>query len=116
MRAPLPGNETDRLAALYALDVLDSGPEKDFDDIVALASTVCGVPTALVSLIDMDRQWIKARVGTGRTGTDRDLSFCAHAILGKTLLVVPDARQDPRFAANPLVTGEPFIRFYAGAP
>ena len=115
MEAPLPYNETDRIAALYELDVLDSEPEKDFDDIVALASSVCGVPMSLVSLIDTDRQWFKARVGTDLTETSRDMSFCAHAILGRDLLVVPDARQDARFADNPAVMGDG-VRFYAGAP
>jgi signal transduction histidine kinase len=116
MKAPLPVNETDRLAALYALNVLDSAPEKDFDDIVTLASTVCGVPMSLVSLVDADRQWFKAGTGTDLTETSRDISFCAHAILGKDLLVVPDARQDARFADNPAVADEGGIRFYAGAP
>jgi signal transduction histidine kinase len=116
MEAPLPYNEVDRIAALYELNVLDSEPEKDFDDIVALASSVCGVPMSLVSLIDTDRQWFKARVGTDLIETDRDLSFCAHAILGKDLLVVPDARQDARFNDNPMVTSEGGVRFYAGAP
>jgi signal transduction histidine kinase len=116
MEAPLPANETDRLAALYGLDVLDTEPEKDFDDIVALASHVCGVPMSLVSLIDTDRQWFKARVGTDLIETSRDLSFCAHAILGHDLLVVPDARQDARFSDNPAVTDDGGIRFYAGAP
>jgi signal transduction histidine kinase len=116
MSAPLPANETDRLSALYALDVLDSAPERDFDDIVALASSVCGVPMSLVSLVDMDRQWFKARVGTDLTETNRDMSFCAHAILCKDLLVVPDAKEDARFADNPLVTVDGGIRFYAGAP
>ncbi|MEV6492110.1 GAF domain-containing sensor histidine kinase [Actinoplanes sp. NPDC051633] len=116
MEAPLPANETDRLAALYGLDVLDTEPEKDFDDIVALASHVCGVPMSLVSLIDTDRQWFKARVGTDLIETSRDLSFCAHAILGRDLLVVPDARQDARFCDNPAVTGDGGVRFYAGAP
>src|ERR687889_2305726 len=116
MEAPLPADETDRLAALYSLDVLDSAPERDFDDIVALASSVCGVPMSLVSLVDMDRQWFKARVGTDLTETTRDLSFCAHAILGRDLLVVPDARQDARFADNPAVAVDGGVRFYAGAP
>jgi signal transduction histidine kinase len=116
MKAPLPANETDRLAALYSLNVLDTVPERDFDDIVSLASTVCGVPLSLVSLVDADRQWFKARTGTDLTETTRDISFCAHAILGKDLLVVPDAREDARFADNPLVTTEGGIRFYAGAP
>ena len=109
-------NETDRLAALYGLNILDSEPEKDFDDIVALASAVCGVPMSLVSLIDTDRQWFKARIGTDLTETSRDLSFCAHAILGKDLLVVPDARHDGRFADHPAVAIDDGVRFYAGAP
>src|ERR687889_322454 len=116
MEAPLPANETDRIAALYALGVLDSAPEKDFDDIVALAASVCHVPMSLVSLIDADRQWFKARIGTDLTETHRDLSFCAHAILGKDLLVVPDAREDARFADNPAVGADGGVRFYAGAP
>src|SRR5919112_5551353 len=103
MEAPLPADETDRLAALYSLDVLDSAPERDFDDIVALASAVCGVPMSLVSLIDADRQWFKAKIGTDLTETSRDLSFCSHAILGRDLLVVPDATKDVRFSDNPSV-------------
>jgi signal transduction histidine kinase len=116
MQAPLPANETDRLAALYSLNVLDSGPEQDFDDVVALAANVCDVPMALVTMVDFDRQWFKAQVGTDLTETPRELSFCAHAILGTDLLVVPDARQDPRFADNPAVHVAGGIRFYAGAP
>ncbi|MEV4707509.1 GAF domain-containing sensor histidine kinase [Actinoplanes sp. NPDC049316] len=116
MQAPLPANEADRLAALYELDILDSAPEKDFDDIVALASSVCGVPMSLVSLIDTDRQWFKARQGTDLTETSRDLSFCAHAILGKDLMVIPDASQDPRFTGHPAVAVDGGVRFYAGAP
>ena len=106
MKAPLPSDETDRLAALYALNVLDSPPEKDFDDIVALAASVCGVPMSLVTLIDADRQWFKAATGTDLTETPRDLSFCAHAILGRDLMVVPDTRDDPRFADHPAVSRE----------
>jgi signal transduction histidine kinase len=116
MQAPLPANETDRLAALYSLNVLDSLPEQDFDDIVALAAKVCAVPTALVNLIDADRQWFKARIGTDLTETSREISFCAHTILGKDLLVVADAREDARFADNPSVDIAHGIRFYAGAP
>src|SRR4051794_5041588 len=116
MKAALPDNETDRLAALYALDVLDSAPEKDFDDIVSLASSVCGVPMSLVTLIDADRQWFKAATGTDLTETPRDLSFCSHAILGRDLMVVPDACEDPRFADHPAVTAEGGVRFYAAAP
>lgn len=116
MRAPLPDNEIERLAALYSLDIIDSPPEKDFDDIVALAATVCETPVAMVSLVDADRQWAKARTGCELMETSRDVSFCAHAILGRDLLMVPDARQDARFADNPMVTAENGIRFYAGAP
>jgi signal transduction histidine kinase len=116
MQAPLPANETDRLAALYSLNVLDSGPEQDFDDIVALAANVCDVPMALVTMVDFDRQWFKAQVGTDLTETPRELSFCAHTILGTDLLVVPDAREDSRFADNPAVHVAGGIRFYAGAP
>jgi signal transduction histidine kinase len=116
MKAPLPDNETDRLAALYSLDILDTQPEQDFDDIVALASNVCGTPMSLVTLLDTDRQWFKARIGLEQTETDRDVSFCSHAVLGKDLMVVPDATKDRRFADNPLVTGPTGIRFYAGAP
>jgi signal transduction histidine kinase len=116
MQAPLPDNETDRLAALYALDILDSAPEQDFDDIVALAANVCGTPVALVTLVDTDRQWFKARVGTDLTETSRDLSFAAHAILGRELLVVPDTSKDARFSDNPSVDMDGGIRFYAGAP
>ncbi|BCJ53936.1 sensor histidine kinase [Actinoplanes sp. NBRC 14428] len=116
MPAPLPTNEFDRLAALYELNILDSVPEKDFDDIAALASSVCGVPMALVTLIDADRQWFKARVGTDLTETSRELSFCSHAILGKDLMVVPDTVEDARFAEHPAVRGGHGVRFYAGAP
>jgi signal transduction histidine kinase len=116
MQAPLPAGETDRIAALYDLDVLDTPQEQDYDDIVALASSVCGVPMSLVSLVDTDRQWFKAKVGTDDVETSRDISFCAHAILGRDLLVVPDARDDRRFNDMPSVATDPGIRFYAGAP
>ncbi|MCU7726788.1 GAF domain-containing sensor histidine kinase [Actinoplanes sp. KI2] len=116
MKAPLPDNETDRLAALYSLDILDSAPEQDFDDIATLAAKVCDAPMSLVTLVDTDRQWFKARVGTDLTETPRDQSFSAHAILGRDLLVVPDAATDSRFADNPSVDMEGGIRFYAGAP
>src|SRR4051794_38466646 len=116
MQAALPDNEIDRLAALYSLDILDSRPEQDFDDIVGLASNVCDVPMSLVSLVDADRQWFKARIGTDLTEAPRDLSFCTHALIGKDLLVVPDATQDSRFRDNPAVTTDGGVRFYAGAP
>ena len=116
MRALLPDNEIDRLAALSALNVLDSPPEKDFDDIVALASGVCGVPMSMVGLIDADREWFKAQIGTDLTELPRELSFSSHAILGHDLLMVPDTREDSRFRDNPSVQMNGGIRFYAGAP
>ncbi|MEU4618734.1 GAF domain-containing sensor histidine kinase [Actinoplanes sp. NPDC023801] len=116
MKAPLPDNEIERLAALYSLDILDSPPEKDFDDIVALAAGVCEMPMSAVSLVDADRQWAKASTGVELAETSRDVSFCAHAILDRDLMLVPDAREDARFADNPGVTATNGIRFYAGAP
>jgi len=109
--------EARRLSALQALQVLDTAPEPVFDAIAASAAQVCGVPVALVSLVDDRRQWFKANVGLeGTRETPRELAFCDHAIRGDALFEVPDATRDPRFAANPLVTGAPDIRFYAGAP
>jgi signal transduction histidine kinase len=116
MLPPTPPDEADRLRALHGLAVLDTPPEEEFDQIVALASRICEVPVSLVSLVDAERQWFKARIGLDVTETSRDLSFCAYAILGRDLLVVPDVRSDPRFADNPATRGEPGVRFYAGAP
>jgi GAF domain-containing protein len=114
--APLPDNETERLKALYDLLILDTPPEERFDKIVRFAADEFGVPIVLVSLLDSERQWFKASVGLDVCETARDISFCGHAILDSVPMVVPDACADPRFADNPLVTGEPGIRFYAGAP
>jgi GAF domain-containing protein len=114
--APLPDNEAQRLAALYALLILDTPPEERFDRIAAFAAAEFDVPIVLVTLLDTDRQWFKARIGLDACETGRDMSFCGHAILREEIMVVPDALDDPRFADNPLVTGAPFIRFYAGAP
>jgi GAF domain-containing protein len=117
MQAPaLPDNEAERLAALYALLILDTPPEQRFDKIVAFAASEFDVPIALISLIDRERQWFKANVGLPACETARDISFCGHAILQPEVMVVPDALLDERFADNPLVTGETGIRFYAGAP
>ncbi len=116
MAASLPDNEAQRLAALRSLNVLDSPAEIEFDRIVRLTTTIMGVPISVVSLVDEDRQWFKAVRGLDATQTPRDQAFCAHAILHSEVMVVEDARLDPRFADNPLVTGELGIRFYAGAP
>jgi len=116
MLPPTPPDEPERLRALHGLAVLDTPPEEEFDQIVALASRICEVPVSLVSLVDAERQWFKARIGLDVTETSRDLSFCAYAILGRDLLVVPDVRSDPRFADNPATRGDPGVRFYAGAP
>ncbi len=109
-------DEDARLRALRSYEVLDSAPEEAFDGLTRLAAEICGTPIALVSLVDADRQWFKSRLGLEQGETPRDVSFCAHAIAQPGTLVVGDARQDPRFADNPLVTAEPRIRFYAGAP
>lgn len=112
----IPVNETERLAALCDLNVLDTAPEERFDRLTRLAKCHFDVPIALVSLIDSARQWFKSRQGLDATETPRNISFCGHAILAGDILCVPNALLDPRFADNPLVTGGPKIRFYAGAP
>ena len=115
--APLPANEDQRVAELHGLHVLDTEPEQGYDDLVKITSSICGTPIGLVSLLDSDRQWFKARQGMDEPETPRDVAFCAYAILDPSnLLVVPDALQDSRFSDNPRVIGEPHIRFYAGAP
>ena len=108
--------ETLRLEALRDLGVLDTAPEAAFDDLAKLAAIICQAPISLVSLIDADRQWFKARCGLDAQETPRAIAFCAHAIQQPALFEIPDATQDPRFADNPLVTGEPNIRSYAGVP
>ena len=116
MSARIPPNEAARLEALRQYAVLDSEAEQGFDGLVRVASMLCGTPISLISLVDADRQWFKARHGLDATETPREQAFCAHAILDDTPLVVPDALRDQRFEHNPLVTGDPGIRFYAGAP
>jgi hypothetical protein len=116
MKAPLPSNEAERLAALKAYHILDTGTEQSYDDIVALAAHICKVPIAMVSLVDEVRQWFKSRLGVEEQQTAREVAFCAHAILENGPFMVRDATKDRRFAGSALVTGEPHIRFYAGIP
>ncbi len=114
--SPIPSNERDRLAALRRFELLDTPPEPAFDQITRMAAKLLNVPIALISLIDENRQWFKSRVGLATQESPRELAFCAHAIMSDDVFVVGDASVDPRFGANPLVTGDPQIRFYAGAP
>ncbi|HEY6145878.1 MAG TPA: GAF domain-containing protein, partial [Solirubrobacterales bacterium] len=117
-RVPPPdsASDADRLAALDRYAILDTPPEPGFDDIVLLATQICETPVALVSLVAADRQWFKASIGFEPCETDLESSVCVHALVEPDLLVIPDLRLDERTSANPLVTGAPFIRFYAGAP
>lgn len=114
--APIPADDAERLRALRELLILDTPPEERFDRIVAFAAEEFDIPIALISLIDAQRQWFKARIGLEACETSREISFCGHAILQPELFEVLDAARDPRFADNPLVVGAPHIRFYIGAP
>ena len=113
---PIPVDEASRLATLHSLKVLDTPAEERFDRLTRLAKRLFGVPIAVVSLVDANRQWFKSCDGLDDTEAPRDTSFCGHAICGDDILLIPDATQDLRFHDNPLVTGEPHIRFYAGRP
>ena len=117
MNAPLPPDEAQRLRSLRDYNVLDTPPEAEFDELSSLAALICQTPVALISFVDESRQWFKSHHGLQVQETPRDLAFCAYAILQKdTVMEVPDAQADPRFAENVLVTAAPHIRFYAGAP
>jgi two-component sensor histidine kinase len=116
MRAPSSPRETERIAALYDYDVLDTPAEADFDEVVQMVARMCDVPMALISLVDSHRQWFKAACGTDACGTPVEHAICAHAILHDGVMVVPDTLADPRFSDNPLCTGDLNVRFYAGAP
>lgn len=113
---PIPENEAERLAALEKYNILDTLPEEEFDRITKIASLICGVPIALISLIDKERQWFKSKVGLDASQTPRDISFCQYAITGESLFEIEDATKDERFLSNPLVTAHPNIKFYAGYP
>src|SRR5215207_4572101 len=112
----MPTNESDRLDALRSLEILDTPAEERFDRITRVAAALFDVPISTVTMIDANRQWHKACVGVSGREDPRAVSFCSVAIQTPAPLIVPDAREDPRFADNPLVTGPPFIRFYAGQP
>ena len=114
--APVPADEADRLNALRDLLLLDTPPEERYDRLARFVAEQLDMPIALLTLVDGQRQWFKSRVGVEATQTPRDISFCGHAIMGNALFVIEDASSDPRFSDNPLVVGEPHIRFYAGAP
>jgi len=112
----ISGQEHERLSDLYALDVLDTPIEQEYNDLVALASQIAGMPISLITLIDLNRQWIKARVGIEVEETSRDIAFCDHAIRSDEPCIVHDTLADPRFSGNPFVTHDPNLRFYAGFP
>ena len=115
--ADLPADEEERVKALHELDLLDTEPEAEFDELVRRAAAATDAPVAVITLVDEARQWFKARVNLEMQSSDRDLSFCAHAILTPgDLTVVPHTLDDDRFSDNLLVTEDPNIRFYAGAP
>ncbi|MFA5999685.1 MAG: GAF domain-containing protein [Candidatus Paceibacterota bacterium] len=114
--APIPPNEEERLKSLRGLKILDTLSEERFDVITRLAVKIFNVPMSTITLVDANREWYKSVCGLGQKEGERAISFCGHALLADEILVIPDAKKDPRFADNPMVIGEPFIRFYAGVP
>src|ERR1700684_937598 len=116
IEAPIPYDEVTRLELLKACKIMYTPAEEAFDEVAHLAAEICGTEIALITLVDSDYQWFKARVGDKQEGTARDLSFCGHCINHRHALVVEDTHLDARFSDNPLVTGDPYIRFYAGVP
>jgi GAF domain-containing protein len=116
MKASIPLNEAERLAAVRSYEIVDTAPEEAFNDITHLASYICQCPIATISIIEEHRQWYKAAMGINMDETPRGMAFCSHTILQTEMLVVSDATKDSRFADNPAVTKAPFVRFYAGLP
>jgi HPt (histidine-containing phosphotransfer) domain-containing protein len=116
LEAPIPEDDVERVAALHAMKILDTIPEERFDRITRIVKTVFNVPIALVSLVDANRQWFKSCIGLDVSETPRNISFCGHAIMKDDVFYIPDATKDPRFSDNPIVTGPPFVIFYAGQP
>ena len=115
-RAPIPKNESFRLTSLYALNILDTPPEERLDRLTKLATQVFHVPISTLTLIDAKREWFKSCQGLSKTEGDRAISFCGHALVEDEILVIPDTYKDDRFRDNPMVVGDPHIRFYAGVP
>ncbi len=115
-KAPIPQNELRRIVSVYALDLLDTPPEERFDQLTRCATLIFHVPISTLTLIDANREWFKSCQGLDKIEGDRAISFCGHALIEDKILVVQDTKKDERFFDNPMVIGEPYIRFYAGVP